>query len=58
MPAKAPARAEIEGDEHSGLRPAKSFAGAAWAVAVADVVDEPRQCAGGRRRGARASRAS
>ena len=28
---------EIEGDEHSGLRPAKSFAGAAWAVAVADV---------------------
>ena len=28
---------EIEGDEHSGLRPAKSFAGAAWAVALADV---------------------
>jgi len=28
---------EIEGDEHTGLRPAKSFAGAAWAVAVADV---------------------
>lgn len=28
---------EVEGDEHSGLRPAKSFAGAAWAVAVADV---------------------
>ncbi len=28
---------EIEGDESSGLRPAKSFAGAAWAVAVADV---------------------
>jgi YjbE family integral membrane protein len=28
---------EIVGDEHSGLRPAKSFAGAAWAVAVADV---------------------
>jgi YjbE family integral membrane protein len=28
---------EIEGDEHSGLRPAKSFAAAAWAVAVADV---------------------
>ena len=28
---------EIEGDEHSGVRPAKSFAGAAWAVAVADV---------------------
>ncbi len=29
--------AEIHGDEHSGLRPAKSFAGAVWAVAVADV---------------------
>jgi YjbE family integral membrane protein len=28
---------EIVGDEHSGLRPAKSFASAAWAVAVADV---------------------
>ena len=28
---------EIAGDEHSGLRPAKSFAGAAWAVALADV---------------------
>ena len=28
---------EIEGDERSGLRPAKSFAGAAWAVALADV---------------------
>ncbi|QNO29598.1 TerC family protein [Sphingopyxis sp. OPL5] len=28
---------EIEGDEQSGLKPAKSFAGAAWAVAVADV---------------------
>ena len=28
---------EIEGDEHSGIRPAKSFAGAVWAVAVADV---------------------
>jgi len=29
--------AEILGDEHSGLRPAKSFAGAVWGVAVADV---------------------
>jgi YjbE family integral membrane protein len=29
--------AEIQGDEHSGLRPAKSFASAAWAVAIADV---------------------
>lgn len=28
---------EIDGDERSGLRPAKSFASAAWAVAVADV---------------------
>lgn len=28
---------EIQGDEHSGLKPAKSFAAAAWAVAVADV---------------------
>ncbi len=28
---------EMEGDEHSGVRPAKSFASAAWAVAVADV---------------------
>lgn len=28
---------EIVGDEHSGLRPARSFASAAWGVAVADV---------------------
>lgn len=28
---------EIAGDEHTGLKPAKSFIGAAWAVAVADV---------------------
>src|SRR5687767_2859612 len=28
---------EVGGDEHSGIRPAKSFASAAWAVAVADV---------------------
>jgi len=28
---------EIEGDERSGLRPAKSFAAAAWSVALADV---------------------
>jgi YjbE family integral membrane protein len=28
---------EIEGDEHSNVKPAKSFASAAWAVAVADV---------------------
>jgi YjbE family integral membrane protein len=36
-PGGSPGSAEIEGDEHSGVRPAKSFAGAAWAVAVADV---------------------
>jgi YjbE family integral membrane protein len=28
---------EVSGDETSGLKPAKSFIGAAWAVAVADV---------------------
>ena len=28
---------EIAGDEHSGLKPAKSFASAAWGVALADV---------------------
>ena len=28
---------EIVGDEHSGLRPAKTFASAAWGVALADV---------------------
>src|SRR3954466_4143310 len=28
---------EIEGDERSGIKSARSFAGAAWAVAVADV---------------------
>jgi YjbE family integral membrane protein len=28
---------EFEGDEHSGLKPAKSFASAAWGVALADV---------------------
>ena len=28
---------EVAGDEHSGLKPAKSFAAAAWAVAIADV---------------------
>jgi YjbE family integral membrane protein len=33
----SPGSEEIVGDEHSGLRPAKSFAGAAWAVAIADV---------------------
>ena len=33
----SPGSEEIVGDERSGLRPAKSFAQAAWAVAVADV---------------------
>jgi len=28
---------EVDGDERSGVRPAKSFIGAAWAVAIADV---------------------
>ena len=35
--AHTPGSEEIEGDEQSGLKSAKSFAGAAWAVAVADV---------------------
>jgi YjbE family integral membrane protein len=34
---ESPGSPEIAGDEDSGLRPAKSFAGAAWAVAIADV---------------------
>lgn len=34
---ESPGSPEIAGDEHSGLKPAKSFASAAWAVAVADV---------------------
>jgi YjbE family integral membrane protein len=34
---ESPGCEEIEGDEHSGLAPAKSFAGAAWGVAVADI---------------------
>lgn len=33
----SPGSPEIIGDERSGLRPAKSFASAAWAVALADV---------------------
>ena len=33
----SPGSEEIVGDEHSGLRPAKSFAAAAWAVAIADI---------------------
>jgi YjbE family integral membrane protein len=34
---ESPGSDEIHGDEHSGVRAAKSFAGAAWAVALADV---------------------
>lgn len=34
---QSPGCDEIAGDERSGLRPAKSFAAAAWAVALADV---------------------
>ena len=35
--AHSPGSEEIEGDETSGLNPAKSFAAAAWSVALADV---------------------
>lgn len=34
---ESPGSPEVEGDEHSGLPPAKTFAAAAWSVAVADV---------------------
>ena len=34
---ESPGSAEIIGDEHSGTRAAKTFAGAAWGVALADV---------------------
>ena len=40
---------EIVGDEHAGLKPAKSFIGAAWAVAGRT----PRSCISRRDRGAR-----
>lgn len=33
----SPGSPEVKGDEHSGLKPAKSFAAAVWAVALADV---------------------
>lgn len=33
----SPGSPEIEGDEHSGLPPSKTFAAAAWSVALADV---------------------
>ncbi|MFN3943597.1 MAG: YjbE family putative metal transport protein [Allosphingosinicella sp.] len=36
-PDQSPGSPEIEGDDRSGLPPAKSFAGAVWAVAIADV---------------------
>ncbi|MDF2637772.1 MAG: hypothetical protein K0R64_756 [Novosphingobium lindaniclasticum] len=35
--AHSPGSPEIEGDEHSGVKPAKSFLGAAISVAVADI---------------------
>jgi YjbE family integral membrane protein len=34
---ESPGSEEIEGDERTGLRPVRSFAAAAWAVALADV---------------------
>jgi len=34
---ESPGSDEIVGDEHSGLTPAKSFASAAWGVAIADI---------------------
>ncbi|MCB1746711.1 MAG: YjbE family putative metal transport protein [Gammaproteobacteria bacterium] len=34
---ESPGSPEVTGDQHSGLAAAKSFAGAAWAVALADV---------------------
>ena len=36
-PANGGGSPEVMGDEHSGIASAKSFAGAAWAVALADV---------------------
>jgi YjbE family integral membrane protein len=35
--AQSPGSPEVEGDEHSGIGASKSFAAAAWSVAVADV---------------------
>lgn len=35
--AKSVGLPEVEGDEHSGVKPAKTFAAAAWGVALADV---------------------
>jgi YjbE family integral membrane protein len=37
QPGESPGSPEIEGDEHSGIAPSKSFAAAAWSVALADV---------------------
>lgn len=36
-PVHSPGSPEIEGDEHSGISSSKTFAAAAWSVAVADV---------------------
>ena len=46
---ESPGSPEIEGDEDSGLKPAKSFWAAAWAVGIADVsmsLDNVRAVAG------------
>ena len=37
QPGESPGSPEIAGDEHSGIAASKSFASAAWAVALADV---------------------
>ena len=37
QPGESPGSPEIEGDEHSGITASKSFAAAAWSVAIADV---------------------
>lgn len=34
---ESPGSPEVDGDEHSGLKPSKTFAAAAWSVAVADI---------------------
>ena len=36
-PGESAGSPEIEGDEHSGVAPSKTFAAAAWSVAIADV---------------------
>src|SRR5438132_11702919 len=36
-PEESPGSDDLVGDEHSGLRPARTFSSAAWGVALADV---------------------